>query len=501
MNHELLEEILSCPSLPSLPAVAVEVVELTNDPNVSLDQLARTIQNDQALSAKVLRTVNSSFYGLRTRCATIGKALVMLGLSPVKTLTLGFSLVSTLHDDKDPRFDHTAYWRRGLFSGVGARCVAEVARLKVGDEAFLGGLLQDIGMMAMYRALGDRYLAVLEATRGDHRLLVKAELDALELQHPEIGAMLAKRWKLPDELVLPIRYHERPTAAPNEHSAIVRLVGLGNMIHDVLTDADPSEALRRYYQKGTDWFKLTSDDCEAALKRAGEATKELSTLFRIDTGARPDVDALLERASAQMTTITRSTQGSGTPPAGVDVLVMGGSNDDPLTGLVGRLGFDAAMKAAMVSAKASGESLTMVEIVLEGVRTGMQTGGEAAGDEAIVGAAALARKHFEPSGAICCRLGVDVFAAIIVGATSTAVRNACAEYIADVARSRGMWAGEAIPASSLRASIGMAIFDPKEPGFPTGVQEVVLAATKGVQAARAAGADCVREPAPAKKAA
>ncbi len=71
MNHELLEEILSCPSLPSLPAVAVRVIEMTQNPNVKLDELASVIQNDQGLSAKILRTVNSSFYGLRQRCSTI----------------------------------------------------------------------------------------------------------------------------------------------------------------------------------------------------------------------------------------------------------------------------------------------------------------------------------------------------------------------------------------------------------------------------------------------
>ena len=120
MDHDLLEEVLSCPTLPSLPAVAIEVIELTRDVNVEMDRLAATIQNDQGLSAKVLKTVNSTYYGLRKKCGTIRQAIVVLGLSAVKSLTLGFSLVSSIDlKDKDG-FDHNEYWRRGLFTGVAA---------------------------------------------------------------------------------------------------------------------------------------------------------------------------------------------------------------------------------------------------------------------------------------------------------------------------------------------------------------------------------------------
>ena len=181
MDHDLLEEVLSCPTLPSLPAVALEVIELTRDVNVEMDKLAATIQNDQGLSAKVLKTVNSSYYGLRKKCGTIRQAIVVLGLSTVKSLTLGFSLVSSI-DLKDKKgFDHNEYWRRGLFTGVAARSIAKVACPDFQDEAFLGGLLQDVGMIAMYETLGDRYVRILEQTSGDHRKLVGFELAEFEL--------------------------------------------------------------------------------------------------------------------------------------------------------------------------------------------------------------------------------------------------------------------------------------------------------------------------------
>jgi len=119
MDHEIIEEILSCSSLPSLPAVALRVVELTSNVDVKLPELATTIQNDQGLASKVLRTVNSSFYGLPNRCASINKALVLLGLGPVKSLALSFSLIGSI-GDQDDGFDYQNYWRRGLFTAVSA---------------------------------------------------------------------------------------------------------------------------------------------------------------------------------------------------------------------------------------------------------------------------------------------------------------------------------------------------------------------------------------------
>src|ERR1051325_6151536 len=147
MNPELIERILRCPTLPTLPAVAVRVLELTGDESVSLERLAEEIQNDQALAAKVLKTINSSFYGVRRPCGTISQAMVMLGLSAVKSLALSFSLVSSIGFGDD-EFDHVAYWRRGLYTAAAAKIIAREVGRAFEDEAFLGGLLQDVGMMA-----------------------------------------------------------------------------------------------------------------------------------------------------------------------------------------------------------------------------------------------------------------------------------------------------------------------------------------------------------------
>jgi len=300
MHNETIERVLSCEQLPSLPAVASRVIELTSDQDVDMKVLATTIQHDQALSAKVLRTINSSYFGLRTKCTSISQALVLLGLSAVKSLTLGFSLVDAISARRLDGFDYVAFWRRGLYTGVGAREIARHARTGWEDEVFLGGLLQDIGVVAMYQALGSDYADIVRSTNGDHGELVARELAAFDVQHPEIGAMLAARWKLPDELVLPIRYHERPTAAPMPVRDKVRAIALGNMVHDVLTSDRPGVELGVYEEHARLWLKLSVRECAQLIREISAGAAEVADLFQLDTGEQADVEEILAAAEERL---------------------------------------------------------------------------------------------------------------------------------------------------------------------------------------------------------
>src|SRR6478736_9318005 len=113
MNHQLVERIRQCPSLPSLPSIAMQVLDLAQKADVDIAEIARIISKDPALSGKILRTVNSSFYGRSQNVSTISHALVILGLQSVKTLVLGFALVTNLTKNKSGKgFKHIQYWRR-----------------------------------------------------------------------------------------------------------------------------------------------------------------------------------------------------------------------------------------------------------------------------------------------------------------------------------------------------------------------------------------------------
>src|SRR5438034_964756 len=134
MNDELLKQLRGCPNLPSLPAIAMQVLELAQKSDVDIAEIARIISKDPALSGKILKTVNSSFYQRSQHVSTISHALVILGLQSVKTLVLGFSLVTNLTKNKSKGFKHLTYWRRSIYAATAARTVAAKINLVQQEE-------------------------------------------------------------------------------------------------------------------------------------------------------------------------------------------------------------------------------------------------------------------------------------------------------------------------------------------------------------------------------
>jgi len=490
MNPELLEDVLSCPSLPSPPAVAVKVIELTGNENVHVDDLAAVIKTDQGLASKILRTVNSSFYGLRQPCSTIEKALVMLGLGPVKTLALGFSLVSAVEGEKG--FDFEAYWRRGLDTAVGAKSIADAAGLDCGDEAFLAGLLHDIGMVALFKALGASYLNILETTDGDHEKLCHAELDAFELQHPEIGAMLAERWKLPEALVIPIRYHARPTASPLEHATLAKLVGAANTAHEVLNVENPDHSFVDFYSRLSDWFDLDVAQADEILRRISSDTKELAKLFNLDAGVSRNPDAMLAEAKQRLAEMTREEPRESYGLGRFEGIINSPQND-PLTGAVNRYGFNELISVSFAEVRDTRNPVSLVTIQVEGIVETARLQGETQADDIVIAAVAALNTHFEPLGGIVCRVGTSSFAVVLPATERAQAARVAEEFRADVEANADAWlAGAGAAGPRIRASAGVATAALETLGAYGTPARFVAASTKALKSARSDGGNAVR---------
>ena len=228
MSAPALQDVVTCPNLPSLPTVALELLEVTRDDDVPLDQIARVVQNDPALTAKILRTVNSSYYGLARPCSTISRALVYLGLSTVKSLVLSFGLVE-LTGRTRRGLDLVEYWRRSLVSAAAARRIAARSGHGDAEEAFIAALMQDIGMLAIHVAAGDQYHGLLAHAGADHTRLPGIEQQVLGFDHAQVGGRLGHRWRLPGSMVEAIeRHHHAPTGSD---SWLVRAVAPVSYTH------------------------------------------------------------------------------------------------------------------------------------------------------------------------------------------------------------------------------------------------------------------------------
>lgn len=500
MNAELLEEILACPRLPSLPVIALEVIELTSDANVSMDALADKIQCDQALAAKIVRTVNSSFYGLRQPCGSVRKALVLLGLGPVKTLALGFSLISGM-DGLGQKFDWVGYWRRGLYSALAARSLAEASgHEQVADESFLAALMQDIGMVAMYEALGASYEEVLVQSGGDHRQLLRREIEAFEISHADVGALLAQRWRMPQQLVVPIKYHEKPTAAPGETSSIARLVSLGTLVHDVLTSSESATALRRLYERAKSLCGVEPAICDEVVRTVSMHAVEMSRLFKINTGARTDAEALLAKAERQLLDLSSQGGASALLDAATDQ-TFSWMPRCPLTGAAGQEAFSVAVSRAFEVASRDDRAATVVHIAVEGLDHVRQHFGEIVGDETLMGMATLLNREFEPLGGLVCRVGQAVFSVVLPDVGRREAMRAIEDFRERVGAASAQWSpdsrGERLPIS---VSAGVATIDPSSRWAFIDQKSLVGASARATQVARASGGNCVRAFVPRKAA-
>ncbi|MEL6329316.1 MAG: HDOD domain-containing protein [Planctomycetota bacterium] len=492
IDGDMLEKILGCDQLPTLPAVALRVIEQTSDANIRIEELARTIEHDQALSAKILKTVNSSFYGLRQRCATIHKAIVMLGLSPVKSLALGFSLVQSVGSDASGGFPFRQYWRRGLHAAVGAKIIAGHVRLDDPDECFIAGLLQDIGMVAMHRALGDSYLRVLELSAGVHGDLLKHELAHFTRGHNEIGAMLGQRWKLPSQLIMPIRYHERPGAAPLDHIELVRCVALANMVTDTIDAERPGDAMRRLYGRASEWFKIGEDDCERLLGEIAVASKEMAGLFRLDCGPFSDPKEILERAEDRIIELQQEEPRESVASERWEALLADPGDNDPITGVLGRIGFDEALVRTFGAAREEDRPISLIQVAVDGLTEATRQGGNIIGDRIAIAITATLNSHFEPHGGIVCRIGSSIFSVILPGVDRALATKTAVEFAERFTSIRRRLVPEALRSAELHISVGLASAEGANDAVFPEPKRLSAASARAARAARDAGGDCVR---------
>jgi putative nucleotidyltransferase with HDIG domain len=206
----LLDEIVT---LPSAPTVLIKVTQMIDDPAASFEALAQGISADPSVAMKVLRLVNSAYYGVRQRVGSLEHAISLLGLKVVKNLVLTatvFRTFSSATPGKALLFEREQFWLHCVGTGIIARALARCAPQGHGadpEEAFAAGLLHDVGKIILEQHLHKQFEEALEQSATSGAPLYECENDIIGVNHAQIGGKLAERWKLPDELVGAIYYH------------------------------------------------------------------------------------------------------------------------------------------------------------------------------------------------------------------------------------------------------------------------------------------------------
>ncbi len=229
LPDELIERLFARISeVSTLPDAAVQIISLASDPDSGADDLLEAVRGDPALAMRLMRTVNSSYYALNGKVADLKQAITLLGFKEVRNLALT-SYVAQLFQNEG---DHANYSRRGLWNhmvgtGMVAQLLAQTCGRVPSPEAYLAGLLHDVGFILLDQYLHAPFCRMIDALSEDVPVN-RVEWRILGFDHGALGAHVTREWKLPDQVILSAEHHHRPSRYEGEHHDMICLVSLAD---------------------------------------------------------------------------------------------------------------------------------------------------------------------------------------------------------------------------------------------------------------------------------
>ncbi|MFI4876547.1 MAG: HDOD domain-containing protein [Blastopirellula sp. JB062] len=230
LNEEALDILIQrIDEVSSLPQIAVQAMEIASAEESSASDLTAIVECDVALSSRVLKLVNSSAFGLRNTVTNLQQAIAYLGMKQVRNLAITAS-VSELFSGGDNvgKYSRSGLWEHMVAVGIAARIFAKKHRIGDPEDAFIAGLLHDLGIVILDQFLNSRFALMLE-TMNPQQVQVRWERQYFGFDHTEFGERIARHWKFPEVVVDTIRYHHMAGVYRGRHSPMIKAVEMGNM--------------------------------------------------------------------------------------------------------------------------------------------------------------------------------------------------------------------------------------------------------------------------------
>ncbi len=232
MNNEKKKVLLDAyiaraTPMPTLPASAMRILELTRADDADVEKIADEIMKDKVLTARMIRLVNSAFWGIRRRVASIREAIVYLGLNQIRSIVLTTSLFNTF-PSKNPAFNISYIWQHGLGCALISKKIASLVHYPDLEKVYLGGLMHDIGKVVLSQFSIKEYDEVLEMVKEGFSTFYEAENKLLGINHCDFGPWFSSQWGFSKELTETISLHHNPEEA-REDISLVSIVSLANL--------------------------------------------------------------------------------------------------------------------------------------------------------------------------------------------------------------------------------------------------------------------------------
>lgn len=258
---------LDIDSLPTLPIIVQQLMAEMNDPSSSIKDIAELIERDQSMSSKILKLVNSAFYGFSKRIGTISHATSILGFETVKSLVLGVSVMDTF---KIREFNLLAFWEHSIQTASLSAFIAEKLRYPKKDEAFTVGLIHDVGKLIFMIQSPDIYRKIQTEYLQIGTPLLQLERRYLKMDHAFAGAQVARLWNFPQAYIQAIDGHHNRSSLTDQPVSLRQVLFISNLLcHLYAGDRDEALDIKIFQQ-----LNLSIDDIQGHLKAMDPEIKE-----------------------------------------------------------------------------------------------------------------------------------------------------------------------------------------------------------------------------------
>jgi len=303
IKRDLKHVLEQADDLPALPQNLQRILKLSGDPDVSLKTLADVIARDAAFSLRIVRMVNSSFYGLKNEVKDIHHAVSLLGARVIRDIAFTLSIMDVFPVKRSVLYQRQ--FERSLAAGVCADFIAQLAGKQSNPNIFLAGLLQNLGMFVFIRYLPDSYMEILKEAEARRLSISDIEPLYLGLNHIQAGELIAKRWRLPQSVQLSIAAKEIPlhvirSARNAETVLLVKATYLGGLTADIFYGWNKAAKIAHYKNQMQALLEITSETAEDALQSVPQLLNNAGFDETIGFERLPDYNSVLKEAEREL---------------------------------------------------------------------------------------------------------------------------------------------------------------------------------------------------------
>lgn len=301
MDHIVLDLLKRTAAIPSMPQVAVRFLEIVQQPDFDFDEVVEIFSTDPGSTSDILRLANSPLFGVTRQITSLHHALILLGLKRVRSLVLGRYIVDSIDRKIVAGLDTAYYWRRSINTAVLSARLAEALDPRHREEAFIAGLLADMGVVILTEVLHDKYRPILENYRpGGQTNLATMEMEQIGIHHGQASALVLEHWQLPEIVCEAVRWHPWHIQ-DNQAPPLARLIGAADQIAKYL--CENPERLGTVTMECIcimDELNLETTVLAQALIESQGQIRELAELLRLDIIDSGIYDLMAEQLSKNL---------------------------------------------------------------------------------------------------------------------------------------------------------------------------------------------------------